>query len=436
MERQRLENLSLEELQSEARRLGLKPPDTQPWCIDALMSFYERNSLPREKSASVLPPGSSSDTSSLAAMNPGTNTASSEAVPPLFCSLLLDQMRQQQEVMKKVLDALTLSQSNQDAHSSAGMANSPGNRSDVSHESKVQRNPALASVSPAQAVKLLQSQISEFDGSEDGNVDLWLQKVEQVSQIHGVSQKITFLAATAKLTKSARRWYELCNGSAIESWTGFKEAVSKRFKRRILFDVATQKVEARTWMYSKESFQEYALDKLALMKNVCLPEQESIHLLINGIGSNALRSIATSLRVDTVDEFLEAMHPITIFFGEKCKKGFTGSPKFDRKKASGSFSNKMEQQQSKSRGKGHVRADCAKLKKKEQQPHQVKDSSFQASVSAVVETESGDETVAVINQDDERTKSKFHLSRAITDLLVKENEGKHISDKSLFAART
>lgn len=57
----------------------------------------------------------------------------------------------------------------------------------------------------------------------------------------------------------------------IESWTGFKEVVTKRFGRKILFHVALQKAEARRYNFAKETFQEYAMDKLALLYNVDLP---------------------------------------------------------------------------------------------------------------------------------------------------------------------
>ncbi|XP_020295220.1 uncharacterized protein LOC109860510 [Pseudomyrmex gracilis] len=58
------------------------------------------------------------------------------------------------------------------------------------------RSPVLASLAPAQAVKLLSSQIPDFKGSEDEDVSLWIENVEQVARIHGVSEDVTLLAAT------------------------------------------------------------------------------------------------------------------------------------------------------------------------------------------------------------------------------------------------
>lgn len=41
-----------------------------------------------------------------------------------------------------------------------------------------------------------------------------------------------------------------------------------------------------------KNFQEYAMDKLALMRNLKLSDEDSIQLLIKGIGSFALRATA------------------------------------------------------------------------------------------------------------------------------------------------
>lgn len=43
MNHQRLEGLTLEALQEEARRYGLSFPDYQPDCIDAIMTHLELN---------------------------------------------------------------------------------------------------------------------------------------------------------------------------------------------------------------------------------------------------------------------------------------------------------------------------------------------------------------------------------------------------------
>lgn len=66
------------------------------------------------------------------------------------------------------------------------------------------RRTVLSSLSAAQAVKLLAKQVPEFDGSWDSNVEFWISTVEQVARIHSVADDVVLLAATDKLTKSAR----------------------------------------------------------------------------------------------------------------------------------------------------------------------------------------------------------------------------------------
>lgn len=64
---------------------------------------------------------------------------------------------------------------------------------------------SMSTVPLAQAVQLVSKQIPEFGGMEEEDVELWTQKIERVSYIHGVSDEIIFLAASGRLTKMARR---------------------------------------------------------------------------------------------------------------------------------------------------------------------------------------------------------------------------------------
>ncbi|EZA47253.1 hypothetical protein X777_16556 [Ooceraea biroi] len=123
-----------------------------------------------------------------------------------------------------------------------------GNQSPRSQGST--RHTSIAAAPPSHAVTMLASQIPEYGGSEEENVQLWIQRVEQVARIHRAPDDIVFLAASTKLVKTARRWFDMGSGPMIESWAGFREAVLKRFTRKILFHVAIQKVEARKWNFT------------------------------------------------------------------------------------------------------------------------------------------------------------------------------------------
>lgn len=125
--------------------------------------------------------------------------------------------------------------------------------------------PALALIPPAQAITLLASQLSTFGGLEEEDIELWLNKVERLSIVHGVAESIRLFAATNKLTKHARDWFEMCDESVIGSWSTFKIAIIKRFRRHASFASSIQKIEACKWNFGKESFMEYASQKLKLM---------------------------------------------------------------------------------------------------------------------------------------------------------------------------
>jgi len=87
----------------------------------------------------------------------------------------------------------------------------------------------LATVPPAQAIILLASQLPVFYGSEDDDVDRWLLKVENTAVVHEVNNSIKLLAATSKLQKLARDWFDMDNGSFMRSWFVFKVALVRKF---------------------------------------------------------------------------------------------------------------------------------------------------------------------------------------------------------------
>lgn len=156
-----------------------------------------------------------------------------------------------------------------------------------------------------------------------------------------------------------------------------------------------QKVEARKWNFVKETFQDYAMEKLVLMKNLKLPERDTIHLLINEIDSRLLRELAVALRVHSVDGFLEEMQRITASSGESFKKPQSSFTKSQNIKVPSKDSSATDTNQAKDifcvncRSKGHIRNDCFKLKKKEKfQPQQSLSAAPVAAVDQMVSSSS------------------------------------------------
>jgi len=60
-------------------------------------------------------------------------------------------------------------------------------------------------------------------------------------------------------------------------------------------------------MPSKETFDEYAIAKLAIIHQLNLPMKDTIYLLISGISNSAVRVSALLVADNTLECFLEKM---------------------------------------------------------------------------------------------------------------------------------
>lgn len=161
------------------------------------------------------------------------------------------------------------------------------------------------------SVKWLASQIPEFGGTEEENMAAWVSRMNKVALVHNASDAATLLAASSRLVKGAKKWYEIQNGDVIESWIALRSALVKIFDRKIPFYKAMHQIEARRWNLAKESFDQYAIDKIALMHRLNLPEKDMINLLVGGINHTSVRITALSVRADTIEVFLDQMRQIT-----------------------------------------------------------------------------------------------------------------------------
>lgn len=146
------------------------------------------------------------------------------------------------------------------------------------------------------------------------------------------------------------------------------------FDREVPFHKAICKIEARKWQSNKESFDQYALEKIALMHRLDLPVRNSIQLLIGGIMSSPLRATALSLNIETVDDFLEKMRRITEGVGDLEKRSATPFVPNKSKENTCRNCGKKGHAHKDCRGeptcfycksKGHRQFDCPALKKKE-----------------------------------------------------------------------
>lgn len=207
----------------------------------------------------------------------------------ILCSLVSEQMKQHQQMMQ-FLSSLAISHLTQQDRSHLSSPPLVSQRSNSGGSDQ----PASTKIS-VNTVNLLVSQLPEFSGKEDDDVEIWIQKVERVGYIHGASQDMMLLAVSGKLVKSARKWFELGAGTINDIWISFKNALLRQFTRKIPYQVIMKKVEARKWNFMHESFNDYALEKLSLMQSLKLSDDDSIHYLTDGINNPAIDPISLTL---------------------------------------------------------------------------------------------------------------------------------------------
>lgn len=230
------------------------------------------------------------------------------------------------------------------------------------------------------ATKYLSSQIPQFGGTEEDNVELWIEKLESVTRLHGCTHSTMLAAATSRLTKTARRWFDYSTGTINESWIVFRAAIVSRFRRKIFHGIIIQKVEVRKWLYYKESFADYAMDKIVLMQPLRLSDEDAIQFLTSGITSASLRANAASLKIYSLDDYLREMQHVAASYGSSSKRLSPVLPKKDKYKESSSSSENAEQQKKKDlfcsycRGRNHVKEECYKFKKKKRAFESTQDS--------------------------------------------------------------
>jgi len=107
-----------------------------------------------------------------------------------------------------------------------------------------------------------------------------LRKVEHAAAVHGINDSVKLLVAT-KLQKLARDWFDMDNGSLMDSWFIFKEALIKRFRRQNILHKAMHKGDAETcrWNSYKEDFLDYAAKKIEVFQPLYLEQRSIINLL-------------------------------------------------------------------------------------------------------------------------------------------------------------
>ncbi|KMQ86177.1 hypothetical protein RF55_14922 [Lasius niger] len=238
-------------------------------------------------------------------------------------------------------------------------------------------------------VKFLTNYIPTFGGSEEENIRLWIEKIENSAEVHGLSQATMLTAAISMLTKTARRWLDLQSSVVNRSWPTFKEMIFKRFYKRPQAGMIIRKAQARKWNMGSETFMDYATEKQAILHCLEFPESDVIYYLIEGIEDMAIKAIANSLESVSMDTFLDKMRSTTASCSIPHRKQAFANSRPDKVKGSYNNLDKNPEGVPSSTGTirkpssphspkkdlkdmechychalGHVRSSCYKLKKK------------------------------------------------------------------------
>lgn len=303
IDRASLDRATLDQLKKEARSYGLPVTGNRAEIIDLIMSHLERHGP-----TDMVKEEASQRTRAEPPRAAGAMCSSEPLTAEVFRATMLQMqqqlMLQQQQFMTQIIQQLTrrdevLSEISGGATAGINRVEKAGptERASVQQRSPLVTENGVRSVdgfTSVSATKWLATQIPEFGGSDSENVQVWIRRVDRVAQIHGATDDVILVAASSKLTKFAKQWYELQDGSVIESWGDLKRELVKIFERRVPFYKAMQKIEARRWNPAKETFDQYSLAKLSLMQQLNLPVKDTIHLIIGGITSSAMRATALS----------------------------------------------------------------------------------------------------------------------------------------------
>jgi len=302
----------VEELKREAKRFQLPMGKTKEELIRTILSHFDRSSpandkplATRSKTATGLKKDSTPpDRDPSKVVHPSTSGKQSSA-PTLesLAETLKLCMEQQRLMMQQIQFLAEQRRSNEEETSSE-------DRMEVIETCRVSYN------SSPHLVQHLQAQITEFGGTEDEDVHQWLARVERVARVHNAADNIILLAASAKLIKSAKTWYDIQTGAVLDSWVIFKREIVKFFDREFSFTRIIEKAKARRWNPARETFDQYAIEKLAMIQRLNLPASNVINMLIDGIMQFSLRATALTLPTASMEQFLDAMRRVAVGVGE------------------------------------------------------------------------------------------------------------------------
>ncbi|XP_036143407.1 uncharacterized protein LOC118645805 [Monomorium pharaonis] len=335
MDRAKLVKLNTEALKKRAVRAGLsdqiKIPVDRDELIDMLLACEDAEAHldPDEEESNPMQNIVEQSGASATSYNQSDNAPPVDTIKQLLATVTADFLNRQREMeereqrfmerQQQQFERLAQMLMQQHNTSSARQALDLGPAAGPVYPTSIGNSPrnaqatpvtSIATVAPVK-VSALVPQIPEFGGTEHENVKVWVRRVNAIAQIHAAPDGITLLAASSRFTKTAKKWYHRQEGEVLQSWTVLQQQLIKAFDNRVSMYGAMQKIEARIWRPNKETFVDYAMDKLELMSNLDLSVTDSINLIAGGITISSLKFTALSMMADSVEEFIEKMRPLT-----------------------------------------------------------------------------------------------------------------------------
>lgn len=204
------------------------------------------------------------------------------------------------------------------------------------------------------------SQIPIYGDKEDEDVEVWINRVDEIKQAFDLSEKVVKVIATKQLRGKVRDWYSCTPGMVQKTWSELKIDMKRMFASYESHISLMKKMENRRWK-AGETFSNYFYDKVKLTNKLSLPEQDTVDYIIQGIDNYVLRPHALAAKYKTTAEVLESLK---LMSEDKVCRGSRDSKEQPKKLASPAESKAKTPQPTvrcyNCNEQGHIASNCMK----------------------------------------------------------------------------
>lgn len=145
--------------------------------------------------------------------------------------------------------------------------------------------------------------VPEFDpNNKSQNVERWLKKVNECSEIYGWNEKQTIHFSLQKLSGLAKKWYESLS-TLTYSWDEWQVKLRKSFPCEENYGMILQEMLNRRCPYG-ENVREYFYEKLALLTRCEITGRKAVDCVVHGINDASIRNGAQALQCTEPEDLL------------------------------------------------------------------------------------------------------------------------------------